>query len=100
MSENENIKFGDYVLIEQKRFGVPNEMFVYKVIGNLRSNSHVDIPVEVALEKNIIHENMISVVACIQCGVEETEVLKYPLSDVTKSESQKLIETFGAIIHE
>ena len=29
------MKFGDYVEIEQKRYGVENEMYTYKVIGCL-----------------------------------------------------------------
>jgi hypothetical protein len=36
--------FGDYVLLEQKRFGVPNEMFVHKVVQRLRSNYWIDVP--------------------------------------------------------
>ena len=42
---SKDLDFGDYCLIEQKRYGVENEMFVHKVIGRLRSNSYVDVPV-------------------------------------------------------
>lgn len=39
MKNEIEFKFGDYAIIEQKRHGVPNEMFVHKVVGQLRSNT-------------------------------------------------------------
>lgn len=74
------LDFGDYCLIEQKRFGTKNEMYLHKVVGRLRSNTYVDVPVE-GCRKQIIHEEMEDVVACIVCGVCETEVLKYREQD-------------------
>lgn len=47
MKNEIEFKFGDYATIEQKRHGVPNEMFVHKVVGQLRSNTWVDVPVRV-----------------------------------------------------
>ena len=38
------LDFGDYVEIEQKRYGCENEMYLHKVINVLESNSWVDIP--------------------------------------------------------
>ena len=78
------VDFGDYVLIEQKRHGCPNEMFLHKVIGTLKSNGYVDVPVVIPREETL-HKKVIDVVACICCGVQETEVYKYLLSDVTKT---------------
>lgn len=49
-------EFGDYALIEQKRFGVPNEMFVYKVVSQISSNTRVEVPVTVG-KKEEIHSN-------------------------------------------
>ena len=37
--------FGDHVLIEQKRHGVENEIYLHKVIRRLESNTFVDVPV-------------------------------------------------------
>ena len=75
------MKFGDYVRIEQKRYGVENEMYLHKVIGCLRSNSYVDIPVE-GLEEEKLHSGIVDVVACICCGVNECDVYRYKKSDV------------------
>lgn len=80
---DKNINFGDYALIEQKRYGTPNEKFTYKVIGKMKSNTYVDVPVQ-SPGKEVIHSEMVEVVACICCGVNETEVLKYRLCDVEK----------------
>lgn len=79
------IKFGDYVEIEMKRYGVPNEMFLHKVIGTLMSNTYVDVPVQSPATASI-HSGLVDVVACICCGIDETEVLKYRLEDVKKVE--------------
>ena len=82
-SENKSIDFGDYVKIEMKRYGVPNEMYTHKVIRALKSNTYVDVPVQSpATEK--LHDKMEDVVSCIVCGIDETQVLKYRIKDVQK----------------
>jgi hypothetical protein len=78
-----DLNFGDYVLIEQKRFGVPNEQYLYKVIGTLKSNTYVEVPVQ-ANPKEIIHKDMVEVVACVCCGVMERDILRFNISDVQK----------------
>ena len=75
------MKFGDYVEIEQKRYGVENEMYTCKVIGCLRSNSYVDIPVTYPRIEEY-HDKVVEVVACITCGVDERTVKRYKKSDV------------------
>ena len=78
-----NIDFGDYVMIEQKRYGVKNVMYIYKVIGRLRSNDYVPVPVEISDNKYThLHSEIEDVVACICCGVDETEVQNFRLSDI------------------
>ena len=91
MPETENIDFGDFVLIEQKRFGCPNELFVHKVIRVFRSNGYVEVPVVLPHEE-ILHKECTDVVSCICCGVCEDEVFKYPLSKVTKTATQAFIK--------
>ncbi len=77
------LDFGDYCTIEQNRFGCDNEHYTHKVIGTLRSNTWVDVPVmRVATET--IHDHMEDVVACVCCGVCEREILRYRLADVRK----------------
>jgi hypothetical protein len=75
------LDFGDYVRIEQKRHGVANEIYHYKVIRKLRSNCWVEVPVQLPA-KEVLHAETVDVVACICCGVNEREVLYYRVNDV------------------
>lgn len=84
MKNEIEFKFGDYAIIEQKRHGVPNEMFVYKVIGQLRSNTWVDVPVQSPATETL-HEEMDDVCWCICCGVDETKVRAYRVKDMQRS---------------
>lgn len=79
----DEIDFGDYVIIEMKRYGAPNEHFTHKVIGRIKSNFYVDVPVD-GCAKNTIHSEMEECISAICCGVDETEVRKYRVQDVTK----------------
>ncbi|MGG7882715.1 hypothetical protein PGN98_16880 [Klebsiella aerogenes] len=84
MGNEIEFKFGDYAIIEQKRHGAPNEMYVYKVIGQLRSNKWVDVPVwGVATE--ILHKELDDVCLCIRCGIDETVVHRYRVKDMQRS---------------
>lgn len=84
MNNEIEFKFGDYAIIEQKRHGVPNEMFVHKVIGQLRSNTWVDVPVQSPATETL-HEEMDDVCWCICCGVDETKVRAYRVKDMQRS---------------
>lgn len=84
MNNEIEFKFGDYAIIEQKRHGVPNEMFVHKVIGQLRSNTWVDVPVQSPATETL-HDEMEDVCWCICCGVSETEVRAYRVKDMQRS---------------
>ena len=88
MNEKILLKFGDYVLIEMKRHGVSNEKYLHKVINTLRSNSYVMVPVQ-SPAKEVLTENVEDVVSCICCGVDETVVLKYKISDVKKVDNPR-----------
>ena len=85
------LDFGDYVNIEQHRYGVENEMYIHKVIGRLSSNAYVDVPVRKNATE-VLHDEIVDVVRCVCCGVSETEVLKYRVSDVQKIERFKTKE--------
>lgn len=80
MSDGITLDFGDYCCIEQKRYGAPNEMYQYKVIGRLRSNSWVDVPVQSPAEE-ILHGEIVDVIACVCAGVGEREILRYRAVD-------------------
>lgn len=79
-----NLDFGDYCLIEQKRYaGYKNEMFIYKVLGgNLQSNMWVGVPVD-AMEKEMRRGDIEPVIRAVKCGVSEDKVEVFRLSDVT-----------------
>lgn len=83
MNNKTEFKFGDYAIIEQKRHGVPNEMFVHKVIDQLRSNAWVDVPVQSPATETM-HDEMEDVCLCICCGVDETEVRRYRVRDMRR----------------
>ncbi|SYP71037.1 Uncharacterised protein [Klebsiella pneumoniae] len=83
MNNQTEFKFGDYAIIEQKRHGAPNEMFVHKVIDQLRSNTWVDVPVQSPATETI-HDEMEDVCWCICCGVDETEVRRYRVKDMRR----------------
>ena len=78
------MNFGDYVEIEQKRYGVENEMYTCKVVGCLRSNSYVDVPVY-SPEVEKLHPEVVDVVACVTCGVDERNIYRYKISDVKEA---------------
>lgn len=73
--------FGMYCRIEQLRFGVPNEMFLYKVVASLRSNCWCEVPYKTA-SKEVRHDSIEDCVLAICCGIDETEVLRFRVSDV------------------
>jgi hypothetical protein len=87
-NDNDYLSFGDYVEIEQKRYMGENEMYLYKVIGTLKSNAWVDVPVQTPA-KETLHKEFELVVSCICCGICETEVLKYRIKDVKKAGKDK-----------
>jgi len=74
------MKFGDYCTIEQNRFGVENYKYRYKVIGASKANYYVPVPVDAMNKKG--KGDMVDVVKCIRCGVDETKVETFRLEDV------------------
>ena len=76
-----SVVFGRYCRIEQLRFGVPNEMFLYKVVASLRSNCWCEIPYKTA-SKEVRHDSIEDCVLAICCGIDETEVLRFRVADV------------------
>lgn len=77
-----DIGFGDYVVIEQHRYGVPNEMFLYKVVGYMESNCYVTVPVH-SVDGEKLQGKVVPVIACIRCGIDETKVQRFRLEDVS-----------------
>ncbi len=90
MKNEIEFKFGDYAIIEQKRHGVPNEMFVHKVVGQLRSNTWVDVPVRVQATETL-HGEMEDICLCICCGIDETKVRRYRVKDMRRHSPVSLV---------
>ena len=84
----EELQFGDYVCIERDRFSGDRKHYIYKVIGTLKSNGYVDVPVKTP-EIETLHGRCVPVAACICCGVCEREVWRYRIQDVKKCEMKK-----------
>lgn len=72
--------FGDYCVIEQKRYGAENEHYTYKVIGKGKANYYVPVPVDANNTKAT--GEMCDVVKCICAGVCEEKVETFRLRDV------------------
>lgn len=80
------LEFGDYVSIEQKRYGAPNEFFTYKVIGaDGLSNHYRETPVDAREPDEVSGGGMHPVVRVICCGVVEDKVEVFRVSDVVRS---------------
>lgn len=79
---NQDELFGRYCFIEQKRYGVPNEKFLYKIIGTFQSNAWSEVPVDVNDRDMKLHNHSEKVVNVICCGVCEEKVERYRLCDV------------------
>lgn len=75
------IDFGDFVCIEQKRYGGDNVVYLYKVVARLHSNAYVDVPVK-SPAKEIVHNKCDVILSCVQCGPYEKEILNYREFDV------------------
>ena len=58
-------------------------MYRHKVIGTSKSKSYVDVPVKYPTSE-ITHDKIVKVVACVCCGLDETKILKYKITDVKK----------------
>ena len=77
-----DVLFGSYCYIEQKRYGVPNEKFLYKIIGKFTSNAWSIVPVDANDKEPHIFNHSEEVVNVVCCGVCEDKIERYKLSDV------------------
>jgi hypothetical protein len=77
----ERLEFGDWCNIEQKRYGVPNELWRYKVVGGLNTNHWVDVPVQSPATETR-HETMEDVVEVLIDGIHDSRILRFRRCDV------------------
>jgi len=82
------ISFGDYVTIEHRLYGdTPIKHIQYKVINSdMQSSYSIKVPIDHGPggtgKKEIPHGGIKELVYCIQCGLQETEVLRFKKDDV------------------
>lgn len=77
-----DIGFGYYCTIEQKRYGVPNEFYRYKVIGRKKSNSWTDVPVDARNDKESLHDDIHDVVTVVCDNLDDRTVHQFRVSDL------------------
>ncbi len=92
LPEKKELDFGCYVRIEQKRYAPSNEIYLYKVIGRIKTNNYVDVPVQ-SPHNQYCHSGVVDVVRCVCCGVDEKEVFNFRVEDVVYANSA--IDTIG-----
>ncbi len=78
----ESPKFGDYVKIEQKRFGAKNEMYRFKVIGSFGSNCTEEVPM--THERNVQRHESTACLRVIVDGVCAELVHRVRLDQVVR----------------
>ena len=91
-NQSRDLCFGDYVSVEMKRYGADNEHYTHKVIGIIRSNTWIDVPVDGKdnCERPKIHGQLEDIVLCVCCGVCEERVDRYSVKDVKFSHRDKI----------
>ena len=70
--------FGKYVKIQT---GFSKDLHIYKVVSCYESNTYCDVPLLTCKTKELIHEEITTVLNVIHCGVDETKVLRVALKD-------------------
>jgi len=87
MDEFKNLDFGSYCKIEMFRHVGENEFYQHKVIGRMRSNASVVVPIKYGLNttghEEILNGEIEPCLHVVCCGVDERKIFKVRVSDVT-----------------
>ena len=78
----QEIGFGDFCTIEQKRYVGPNEFYSYKVVGRKKSNVWSDVPVDASNRKETLHDYMDDVVTVVCNNLDDRTVYQFRVSDL------------------
>lgn len=78
----QEIGFGDFCTIEQKRYVGPNEFYGYKVVGRKKSNVWTDVPVDANNGKETRHDYMDDVVTVVCNNLDDRTVYQFRVSDL------------------
>ena len=80
----QEIGFGDFCTIEQKRYVGPNEFYSYKVVGRKKSNVWSDVPVDANNRKETLHDYMDDVVTVVCNNLDDRTVYQFRVSDLAR----------------
>ena len=78
----QEICFGDFCTIEQKRYVGPNEFYSYKVVGRKKSNVWSDVPVDASNREETRHDYIDDVVTVICNNLDDRTVYQFRVSDL------------------
>ncbi len=78
----QEICFGDFCTIEQKRYVGPNEFYGYKVVGRKKSNVWSDVPVDANNREETRHDYIDDVVTVICNNLDDRTVYQFRVSDL------------------
>ena len=94
----QEIGFGDFCTIEQKRYVGPNEFYGYKVVGRKKSNVWTDVPVDANNGKETRHDYMDDVVTVVCNNLDDRTVYQFRVSDLASvKKAQAVPEGFVLI---
>lgn len=86
--KSNDIDFGDYVEIEMHRYGSLNVFFIHKVVEAFKSNAWIDAPLKWN-SKPTLHDHSEKVLNVIQCGIDETKVIRVAQKYCRKIKEEK-----------
>ena len=78
----QEICFGDFCTIEQKRYVGPNEFYSYKVVGRKKSNVWSDVPVDANNREETRHDYIDDVVTVMCNNLDDRTVYQFRVSDL------------------
>ena len=78
----QEICFGDFCTIEQKRYVGPNEFYGYKVVGRKKSNVWSDVPVDANNREETRHDYIDDVVTVVCNNLDDRTVYQFRVSDL------------------
>ena len=97
----QEIGFGDFCTIEQKRYVGPNEFYGYKVVGRKKSNVWTDVPVDANNGKETRHDYMDDVVTVVCNNLDDRTVYQFRVSDLASvKKAQAVPEGFVLVERE
>ena len=94
----QEICFGDFCTIEQKRYVGPNIFYSYKVVGRKKSNVWSDVPVDANNREETRHDYIDDVVTVVCNNLDDRTVYQFRVSDLASvKKAQAVPEGFVVV---